>query len=218
MSRAIYVRTSTDDNDGAAQLHELRQWCEKEGWSNVKEYIDKGESGIKESRPQWDQLRAEVTRGRVTELVCTELSRLGRSVVNVILALDDFYRAGCRVILLRQGLDYGTAVGRLVATILAAVAQLEREQTKERIRAGVRRAQNEGTRSGKPIGRPRANITKEIVNEALWLKKKRYDWPWSQVAKYLGVSETSLRRARQKPSEELPSETTENQPLTSAQK
>jgi DNA invertase Pin-like site-specific DNA recombinase len=192
MSRAIYVRTSTDDNDGAAQLHELRQWCEKAGWSNVKEYIDQGESGIKESRPQWDQLRVEVTRGRVTELVCTELSRLGRSVVNVVLALDDFYRVGCRVILLRQGLDYGTAVGRLVATILAAVAQLEREQTKERIRAGVRRAQNEGTRSGKPIGRPRRTDQVDVQKA---LRDRALGASWRKAARAQNVKPTTLLRA-----------------------
>jgi putative DNA-invertase from lambdoid prophage Rac len=200
--RALYVRTSTDDNDGAAQLHELRAWCAAQGWREVREYVDKGESGCKDSRPQWDILREDVRRGRVREMAVTELSRLGRSVLNVVLALDDIYRAGCRVVLLRQGLDYATPVGRAVAAILVAVAQLERDQIRERVRSGVRRAKEEGTRSGKPIGRPRIEVSEAAASDAR--ERNKNGCSWAQLAREKGVAETTLRRAamaRQKPTE-----------------
>lgn len=193
--KAIYVRTSTDDNDGAAQLHELRQWCEREGWGKVREYVDRGESGTKDSRPAWDKLREAVATGNVDALVVTELSRIGRSVLGVVLALDAFYRRGCRVVLLRQGLDYATPVGRMVATMLAAVAQLERDQIAERVQAGVRRARAEGTRSGRPIGRPRAIVSdKQLAGARQALDAGD---SWRVVAGRLGIPVTTLRRGLQ---------------------
>jgi DNA invertase Pin-like site-specific DNA recombinase len=198
--KAFYIRTSRVANDGAAQLFDLKKWAStQEGWAQHKVYLDEGESGAKDKRPQWDKLRADIKNGMVDELVCTELSRIGRSVLNVVLSLDEIYRDGCRVVLLRQGLDYATAMGRAVATILAAIAQLEREQIRDRLVAGVRRAQSEGTRSGKPIGRAKKTITNEeiehIKNSKLTLKEavnyvnKRRDEPKQRVSK------TTMRRA-----------------------
>lgn len=191
--KAIYVRTSVDDNDGAAQLHELQTWAEREGWRDFRTFIDRGESGLKASRPAWNEVMKGVTSGKIKELAVTELSRIGRSVVNVILALDDAHRAGCRVVLLRQGLDYSSPVGRAVAAILAAVAQLEREQIVARVRAGVRRAREKGTRSGKPIGRPRTEVTEGQVQQALWVRS--YGGSWAEAERLTGVKATTLRRA-----------------------
>jgi len=190
---AIYVRTSKDDNDGSAQLHELKAWAEAQGWKGWREYVDQGETGKKDSRPQWDKLRDDVRKGKVKQLVATEISRVGRSVVNVILALDDCYRAGGRVVLLRQGLDYATPIGRAVAAILAAVAQLEHDQITERIRSGVRRAQKEGTRSGKPVGRP----TRVVTEEQIYMARGHaaVGIGWKKIAKLVGVPATTIRRA-----------------------
>jgi DNA invertase Pin-like site-specific DNA recombinase len=190
---AIYVRTSTDDNDGAAQIHELRQWAEREGLKNVQEFIDRGESGTKESRPAWDRLRDMVRAGRIHAVAATEIARLGRSVLPVVLALDEMHRAGCRVVLLRQGLDYGTPIGRAVATILVAIAQLERDQIRERLAAGMRRAKEKGTRSGKPIGRPRAVIDQSALNQARTLRKRGLSWANVQALTHIPAG--TLRRA-----------------------
>ncbi|MFC1609891.1 recombinase family protein [Myxococcota bacterium] len=128
------------------------------GWCDYRVFKDLDESGARDNRPQWNRLRREIRAGRVIEVMATEIARLGRSAVSVILALDEISRAGCNVILTRQGLDYATPVGRMVAQILAAVAEMEREQSAERRRAGIAQAREKGTRSGKPIGRPRRQI------------------------------------------------------------
>jgi DNA invertase Pin-like site-specific DNA recombinase len=190
--KAIYVRTSTDDNDGAAQIHELRKWCNAQGWQNVKEYIEQGEHGDKDSRPEWDKLKRDVRSGKVTEIVATQLSRLGRSVINVILSLDEFYQSNCRVVLIREGLDYATPVGRAVAAILAAVAQLELEQIRERIRSGVRRAKEVGTRSGKPIGRPRQMVTEGWLKDVQ--RARSMGTSWAKLAKEWCKPPTTLKR------------------------
>ena len=77
---AIYVRTSTTDQDGAAQLHALRRAAEARGWSRYREFIDLGHSGAKASRPALDALRAAVRTGDVREVMVFALDRLGRSL------------------------------------------------------------------------------------------------------------------------------------------
>ena len=186
---ALYVRTSVEDNDGRTQLLELERAARARGWAGWEVYLDRGQSGAKESRPEWDRLRKRCRAGEVGELLVTELSRLGRSVVNVVLALDELQANGVRVILLRQGLDYGTPTGRAVAAILAAVAQLERDQIRERIAAGVKRAQEQGTKSGKPIGRPERSID-------FWRARKLREegTPWRAIARIMGCPVSTLRR------------------------
>lgn len=195
MTRAIYVRTSTDDNDGAAQLHELRTYAQQRGWEHVCEFVDLGQSGTKNDRYAWVSLQEEVRRGRVTEWAATELARLGRGgVMQVAPFLAECVERGVRVVLTRSGLDYGTPYGRLVANILLEVAAMERELITERVRAGVRRAQSEGTRSGKPIGRPRVAVDVAKVRE---MRARRYPWEW--IARQTGLGVGTLRRALQRP-------------------
>ncbi len=213
--RAIYVRTSVEDNDGAAQLHELlgqavvREWltpaqaevlrsraAEYAGTvlagvleGDVLLFVERGQSGAKASRPAWDILLERVRFREVSEVMATELSRFGRSVVNVILALDELRRLGCNVVLTRQGLDYSTPVGRAVAAILAAVAQLERDQLRERIQAGMRKAREKGTRSGKSIGRGEVSVD---VERAARLRGEGVSW--RAIAQAMRVKEPTLRR------------------------
>ncbi len=191
--KALYVRTSVDDNDGEAQMHELHLAAAARGWGEphvgYAVFADRGESGAKASRPEWDHLMAEARAGRLRALMCTELSRIGRSVVNVVLALDELHRLGVHVVLTRQGLDYDTPVGRAVAAILAAVAQLERDQVRERIGAGLRRAKDRGTRSGKPVGRPERSVDVERAT-----KLRAEGATWSAVARAMGVPVPTLRR------------------------
>lgn len=191
--KAVYVRTSTDANDGKAQEHELEQYARTNNWVGYEKYIDIGETGAKESRPEWDRLREDIRKGRVTEVAATELCRMGRTVTGVMMALEEMQRMGCRVILLREGLDFATPVGRAFAAILSAVAQLEREQITARVRSGMRKAKEKGTRSGKPIGRPRAKIAVVDLEKAEMMLDD--GCPWIEVAKEIGTSATTLRRA-----------------------
>jgi len=181
MTTALYVRTSTDDNDGAAQLSELRRVS-----GGGVEYVDRGESGTKAFRPAWDNLLRDCRAGKIRAVYATELSRLGRSVVPVVLALDELQRLGVRVVLTRQGLDYGTPVGQLVAQILVAVAQLERAQILERTRAGIERAKAKGVR----FGRPERSVDAQRARELLLGGAS-----WRTVSRAMGVPLGTLRRA-----------------------
>src|SRR5260221_12215031 len=88
-SRAIYVRTSTADQDGRAQLHALRRVAEARGWSCFREFVDVGHSGSNASRPALDRLRLSVRNGEVREVAIFALDRFGRSLRDLLLLLDD---------------------------------------------------------------------------------------------------------------------------------
>jgi len=190
MVTAIYVRTSTDDNDGEAQKHELLPLVEARWPGQFKEvYLDRGESGAKASRPAWDMLMQNARRGHVRRVVCTELSRLGRKLGHLVLVLDELYALGCEVVIVRQGIDYGTPMGRMVAQIMGAFAEFERECIGERIRSGVKRAQERGTRSGKAIGGQQREFDLARAMELRAIGKS-----WRTIAQAVGCPTATVRR------------------------
>lgn len=191
---AIYVRTSREDNDGTAQRHELgkvcaARWNLHEETGDLSAYVDLGESGAKASRPALDRLRSDVRAGKVRRIVVTELSRLGRQLGPLLVLLDDWHRAGCEVVVLREGIDYSTPLGRLLAQVLGAFAEFERGRISERIASGVQRARDRGSKSGKAIGRPACEFD---VARAMALRAGGMSW--RSMAQALGVKAPTLRR------------------------
>lgn len=187
---AIYVRTSTDRQDGFAQGHALDKAAPEAVW-----FIDVGESGAKARRPMLDELRAAIRRQEVDEVVCTALDRLGRSMIDVVLLVDELATAGVRVRTLREGvIDPASPVGRFTLQIFSALAEMERGFIRERIRGGVKRAQEEGTRSGRAIGRPaRAVDVPEVV------RRRAAGESWRTIAQALRCPSATIRRAVSKP-------------------
>lgn len=105
MKPAIYVRTSTSDQDGEAQLHALRRAAEARGWVKIPEFVDVGFSGTKASRPALDKLKKCARSGDVDVVLTFALDRLGRSLRDLLLLLDDLAAAGCMVVSLREAVD-----------------------------------------------------------------------------------------------------------------
>ena len=80
------------------------------------------------------------------------LDRLGRSLRDLLVLLDELNAAGCVVISLREATDLTTPTGRLLVHSIAALAEFERELIRERVRAGIARVKATGTtRSGRPL-------------------------------------------------------------------
>ena len=190
-TKGIYVRTSTTDQDGAAQLHALRRAAEGRGWTHVREFIDLGHSGAKASRPALDELRQAVRTGEVREVMVYALDRFGRSLRDLLLLIDEVVAGGCVVISLREAIDLSTPTGRLLVHLIASLAEFERELIRERVRSGIARVQAGGkTRSGKPIGRPRRNFDIETVR-----KLRAEGRTWREVAVAVHVPRRTLERA-----------------------
>ena len=151
MRVGIYARVSTSNGSQTCenQLLELRRYCEAGGWTVHAEYTDEM-SGAKDRRPGLDRLLLDARRARVQVVVCWALDRIGRDLKHLLAVLEDLQSLNVPFVSLKEGLDLGSASGRLQLAILAALSQFERERLKERTIAGLQRARAQGKRLGRP--------------------------------------------------------------------
>ena len=156
MRAAIYARVSTTGNGQSPEMQtrELREYLERRGWELAGEYVDVGISGTKEKRPELDRLLADAHRRRFDVVVVWKFDRFARSVSHLLRALETFHALGVQFVSLSEQLDTSTPAGKMVFTVLGAVAELERSLIVERVRAGLRNARAKGKR----LGRPRARV------------------------------------------------------------
>jgi len=152
MKVAIYARVSTIGNGQSPemQLRELREYCKRRGWKIANEYVDKGISGSKDSRPELNKLMADAHKRRFDVAVCWKFDRFARSVSHLLRALETFNALGIGFVSLSESIDTSTPAGKMVFTVLGAVAELERSLIGERVRAGLRNAKAKGIVLGRP--------------------------------------------------------------------
>lgn len=191
MRVGIYGRVSTTNHgqDVSMQTRELREYCERRGWQIAGEYLDEGISGAKEKRPELDRLMADAHRRKFDVVAVWKFDRFARSVSHLLRALDTFRVLGIEFVSLSESLDTATPAGRMVFTVLGAVAELERSLIAERVRAGLRNARAKGKR----LGRPRVTVDASRI-AAL----RASGASWRAIAKQLNVGEGTARRAYQK--------------------
>ena len=183
---ALYARVSTVNHgqDVGLQLDELRQVAAQRGWHAV-EYVDQGISGAKDSRPALDRLMADAQAGKLDLVAVFRFDRFARDTRHLLVALEEFRQLSVDFVSLREQVDTSTPLGKAMFTIIAAVAELERDILRERVIAGVRRAQA----AGKHCGRPRVDMD---LRPALALLKEGRSL--KEVARILTISRATLRR------------------------
>jgi DNA invertase Pin-like site-specific DNA recombinase len=148
---AIYGRVSTSlKQSPEMQVRELREYCKNRGWKVSGEFVDSGISGTKDSRPQLDRLMADAHRRRFDIVAVWKFDRLARSVSHLLRALETFRSLGIEFVSLSEQIATDTPSGKMVFTVLGAVAELERSLIGERVRAGLRNAKSKGKRLGRP--------------------------------------------------------------------
>lgn len=145
MSTVIaYVRVSTDDQTTENQKQAIEGRYKVSKW-----FREEGISGAipAAQRPALAQLLAYVREGDT--VVVTAIDRLGRNTIDVLTTVETLKAKGVALVSMREGFDLSTPAGRLMLTMLAAVAELERENIKTRQMAGIERARAEGKRLGR---------------------------------------------------------------------
>ncbi len=182
MKAAIYARVSTLDQEPENQLQELRKYVQARGWE-VTNYVDRGVSGAKDSRPALDQLVMDAKWRRFDVLVVWRLDRLGRNLRHLILLLDDLQAIGVGFVSLAEGIDATTPAGRLQLHILGAIAEFERARVIERVQAGLQRAK----RQGRKLGRPQRIISPFELARVDGMSSR-------EAAKILNVPRSTLQR------------------------
>lgn len=185
---AIYARVSTANNgqDPKMQTRELQEYCERRGWKVSGEYVDEGVSGSKDSRPELNKLMADAHRRRFDAIVVWRFDRFARSVSHLLRALETFKALGVEFVSLSEQVDTSTPTGKMIFTVLGAVAELERSLIAERVKAGLRNARAKGKR----LGRPRV-----IVDAARIGSLRAHGRTWREITAELGVSKGSAQRA-----------------------
>jgi putative DNA-invertase from lambdoid prophage Rac len=184
MKAAIYARVSTADQKYEMQLTELRDYCERMGWTPV-EYAEKASSMKK--RPVLDQLMADARARRFDVLIVYKLDRFARSLrqlIDNVFLLDSF---GVRFICVTQGIDTDKSnpVSRLMLHIFGAFAEFERGLILERVNSGIAQAQKKGKHCGRPSKIYRRDQALELRAQGMTLRK---------IATKLGVSLTTIVR------------------------
>jgi len=186
MRCAFYARVSTDkgQQDPTMQTRELEQFAKARGWTVVGTYVDTV-SGAKDKRHALDRLMADAHRRRYDVCAVWKFDRMARSVSHLLRALETFQALGVAFVSLTEQMDTTTPAGKMVFTVLGAVAELERSLIVERVKAGLRNARAKGKR----LGRPSKGIDRSTV-AAL----RSQGASWRAIAEMLGVGVGTLYR------------------------
>ncbi len=148
--KVAYCRQSSKEQAlNTNALHQQIDRCKKTGVDKV--YSDIA-SGKKKNRKQFNQLLKDAGKGQITEVVCTRVDRLGRSVLAIQSCLDILVKHSIKLTVLDGDCDIDTASGRGVIAIQAAVAQMEAELIAERIKNGKEYARQQGYALNPPFG------------------------------------------------------------------
>jgi putative DNA-invertase from lambdoid prophage Rac len=185
---ALYCRVSTGGQSTDMQADELRRLAEARGWQ-VAAVVEEKISGRK-LRPARERLIAEAKAGAYDAIMVWKLDRWGRSTADLVSSIRDLDESGVTFVSLKDGIDLSTSAGRLVANVLASIAEFEADGIRERVTAGLRHAQRHGTRSGKPIGRPPTVVAhtteiRALANQGVSI---------AEIARRVGIGYASAHR------------------------
>lgn len=190
MKNVIYTRVSTSDQSCDAQLLELRNYCALKKIA-VSEEITDVISGSKSSRAGLDRLMADVRAGRVKTIIVVKLDRLARSLSHFAQLIGELNDLKVSLIVPGQNIDTSESnpASRFTITILAAVAELERDLIRERTKAGLAVARA----NGKVLGRPSTALPTLAEQErivAVW-RTKNGGGNYRELAEALGGCSTA---------------------------
>jgi putative DNA-invertase from lambdoid prophage Rac len=155
---ALYCRVSTADQSCARQECDLAAFAARAGYEVVGSFKETG-SGVRADRIERRKVLASAQRHEIDAVLVTELSRWGRSTTDLLATLKELEARRVSLVALNgMAFDLGTPHGRMIATVLAGIAEFERELVQERIRSGIAAAKARGKCLGRQPGqRPKSD-------------------------------------------------------------
>ena len=175
--KVAYIRVSTVEQNEARQTEALA------GYKMDKVFIEKA-SGKDTNRPQLQRMLEYIREGDT--VFVTELSRLGRSTADLLSIIQQIKDKGADFQSLKEKIETNTPAGKLQLTMLAAIAEFERDMIKERQAEGIAIAKREGKYKGR--------AQKKLDNIAQIAEKKKMGVAVAKLAKEAGVSRPTLYR------------------------
>ena len=175
-----YARVSTFEQDLGLQLDALNA----DGYDRI--FCDKGESGAKDSRPEWNNCLDHLRKGDT--LVTWKLDRASRSTRHLIELTEDLEKRGVELRSLKEQIDTSTAIGKFFFRMTASIAELERDVIREQTLAGLAAARARGRKGGR-----KKSITKGQELEAKRLTEAG-NLSITDICKQVGISRASYYR------------------------
>lgn len=180
----IYCRVSTDDQNCDRQERDLREFADRAGYEVLEVYRETA-SGAKADRPERKKIMAAAQARKVSAVLVTEASRWSRSTIDLLGTLQNLNAWGISLVTLSGiSLDLNTPQGKLMAAILSAIAEFERDLIRERVKSGIAAARAKGRK----FGRPRVSESAIAFVHQLRAQGQSY----SQIAAASGVSRTKV--------------------------
>jgi len=182
---AVYGRVSTKEQNPESQLLDLRKYVKLRDWEVYQEYVDHGISGMEESRPALDRLMKDARKRKFDVLLVWRFDRFARSTKHLVTALEELEGLGIDFCSYQDSIDTSTNHGKLVFTIMGAIAEFERSLIRERVLAGVRRAKENGIRLGRPPLEVDIDKMKQLVLNGNSVR---------EIAKQMGISKSLVHK------------------------
>ena len=163
-----FLRVSTTEQVGGMESQErvIRTYCEQNNIKNVEFFSDHGISGTKSSRPALDRMMGIVEAGEASMVIVYSFSRFARSTTHLLSALSRFKATNTAFVSLTERIDTNSAVGVAIFSILASIAQLERDLISDRVKIGLANARAKG----KLIGRKKlrdSDLIRKLIKSGL---------------------------------------------------
>lgn len=185
---AIYCRVSTEDQDCDRQVRDLTEYAGKLGYTVHGVYRETA-SGAKDNRPIRKEILKLAQARKIDAVLVTEMSRWGRSTMDLMGTLQQLESWGVSLVA-QTGFtfDLGTAQGKLIANIMASLAEFERELIKERVKSGLAAAKAKG----KKLGRQTGDTWKQDKYQAHVLKLREEGKSYREIASTLKLDKNTV--------------------------
>lgn len=184
---ACYVRVSTIGQNEAGQRKAIKEWVTA-NMPNCKIvwYVDK-KSGDDLNRPAFEKLQSDVFDGKVKVVVVWRLDRLSRTIRDGLSTLCEWCDRGIRLVSVSQQIDFNGTIGKMIASVLFGVAEMEQQTRKERQAVGIEVAKERGVYKGRKKGATKAKPARAVELRAKGLKD-------DEIAKQLGCTRRTVQR------------------------
>lgn len=173
-----YARVSTEQQNLDRQLDMLQKY-------GVDFIYNEKMTGTKRNRPELEKLLERLTEGDT--VVVESLSRLGRSTKDLIWLMETFNSKGVNLVSLKESIDTTTSTGKLLFTLMSAIAQFERDVIADRTREGLNSARARGRKGGRP------RTDSEKLRKAIKLYNTR-QYSLAEIEDMTGVKRSTLYR------------------------
>ena len=174
-----YARVSTEQQNLDRQIDMLEKY-------GVDYIYNEKMTGTKRNRPELEKLLERLTEGDT--VVVESLSRLGRSTKDLIWLMETFNTKGVNLVSLKESIDTNTSTGKLLFTLMSAIAQFERDVIADRTREGIASARARGRKGG----RPKTNPEKLKMAVKLYNSKQ---YSIKEIEEMTGIKKDTLYRA-----------------------